>query len=114
MIVIIGTFFSLLIVAVFSEKLLVPPHSFFLHPQMAEDLIETFSAFSHALVSFSIGEYSNHDSCDVWGGSMLMEGMVIEGIAPLPQPLTNSKLHCVYIKTVLSGLVLQPSSPNIP
>lgn len=31
--------------------------SFFLHPQMAEDLIETYSMFSHALVSFSIGEY---------------------------------------------------------
>lgn len=30
--------------------------SFFLHPRMAEDLIETHSVFSHALVSFSIGE----------------------------------------------------------
>lgn len=30
---------------------------FFLHPQMAEDLIETFSVFSHALVSFSIGYF---------------------------------------------------------
>lgn len=30
--------------------------SFYLHPQMAEDLIETYSMFSHALVSFSIGE----------------------------------------------------------
>lgn len=30
--------------------------SFFVHPQMAEDLIETYSMFSHALVSFSIGE----------------------------------------------------------
>lgn len=33
--------------------------SFFLQPQMAEDLIETYSVFSHALVSFSIGEYSS-------------------------------------------------------
>ncbi|KAM9853434.1 TLC domain-containing protein 2 [Aulostomus maculatus] len=30
---------------------------FFLQPQMAEDLIETHSAFSHALVSFSIGYF---------------------------------------------------------
>ncbi|XP_026187854.1 TLC domain-containing protein 2 [Mastacembelus armatus] len=30
---------------------------FFLHPQMAEDLIETHSVFSHALVSFSIGYF---------------------------------------------------------
>ncbi|XP_029923068.1 TLC domain-containing protein 2 [Myripristis murdjan] len=30
---------------------------FFLHPQMAEDLIETHSAFSHALVSVSIGYF---------------------------------------------------------
>ncbi|KAM8854368.1 TLC domain-containing protein 2 [Synchiropus picturatus] len=30
---------------------------FFLHPEMAEDLIETYSAFSHALVSFSIGYF---------------------------------------------------------
>ncbi|KAK7882099.1 hypothetical protein WMY93_028273 [Mugilogobius chulae] len=30
---------------------------FFRHPQMAEDLIETFSVFSHALVSFSIGYF---------------------------------------------------------
>ncbi|XP_013860645.1 TLC domain-containing protein 2 [Austrofundulus limnaeus] len=29
---------------------------FFFQPQMAEDLIETYSVFSHALVSFSIGE----------------------------------------------------------
>ncbi|KAM6933142.1 TLC domain-containing protein 2 [Xenentodon cancila] len=30
---------------------------FFLQPQMAEDLIETHSVFSHALVSFSIGYF---------------------------------------------------------
>ncbi|XP_069545872.1 TLC domain-containing protein 2 [Brachyistius frenatus] len=30
---------------------------FFLHPQMAEDLIKTHSVFSHALVSFSIGYF---------------------------------------------------------
>ncbi|KAL7400414.1 hypothetical protein ABVT39_011996 [Epinephelus coioides] len=30
---------------------------FFLHPQMAEDLIETHSVFSHSLVSFSIGYF---------------------------------------------------------
>ncbi|XP_030192909.1 TLC domain-containing protein 2 [Gadus morhua] len=30
---------------------------FFLHPQMAEDLIETHSVFSHALVSVSIGYF---------------------------------------------------------
>ncbi|XP_019741410.1 TLC domain-containing protein 2 [Hippocampus comes] len=30
---------------------------FFLQPEMAEDLIETHSAFSHALVSFSIGYF---------------------------------------------------------
>ncbi|KAM9801377.1 TLC domain-containing protein 2 [Neosynchiropus ocellatus] len=30
---------------------------FFLHPEMAEDLIETYSVFSHALVSFSIGYF---------------------------------------------------------
>ncbi|XP_004543851.1 TLC domain-containing protein 2 [Maylandia zebra] len=30
---------------------------FFLHPQMAEDLIETHSVFSHVLVSFSIGYF---------------------------------------------------------
>ncbi|XP_019943958.1 TLC domain-containing protein 2 [Paralichthys olivaceus] len=30
---------------------------FFRHPQMAEDLIDTYSAFSHALVSFSIGYF---------------------------------------------------------
>ncbi|KAM4627156.1 TLC domain-containing protein 2 [Polymixia lowei] len=30
---------------------------FFLHPQMAEDLIETHSVFSHALVSLSIGYF---------------------------------------------------------
>lgn len=49
---------------------------------MAEDLIETFSVFSHALVSFSIGEYSENDSCDMGGGLMLMEGIVIEGVTP--------------------------------
>ncbi|XP_030260651.1 TLC domain-containing protein 2 [Sparus aurata] len=37
---------------------------FFLHPQMAEDLIETHSVFSHALVSFSIG-YFIYDFCDM-------------------------------------------------
>ncbi|XP_072318818.1 TLC domain-containing protein 2 [Eucyclogobius newberryi] len=37
---------------------------FFRHPQMAEDLIETFSVFSHALVSFSIG-YFIHDFFDM-------------------------------------------------
>lgn len=37
---------------------------FFLHPQMAEDLIETFSVFSHALVSFSIG-YFIYDFIDM-------------------------------------------------
>ncbi|KAF7219008.1 TLC domain-containing protein 2 [Nothobranchius furzeri] len=37
---------------------------FFLQPQMAEDLIETFSVFSHALVSFSIG-YFIHDFFDM-------------------------------------------------
>lgn len=53
---------------------------------MAEDLIETFSVFSHALVSFSIGEYSENDGCDMCGGSMLMEGMVMRGRdSPLPQ-----------------------------
>lgn len=38
------------------------PCSFFLHPEMAEDLIETHSVFSHALVSFSIGEYSSRST----------------------------------------------------
>ncbi|XP_068615656.1 TLC domain-containing protein 2, partial [Brachionichthys hirsutus] len=37
---------------------------FFLHPQMAEDLIETHSVFSHALVSFSIG-YFIYDFLDI-------------------------------------------------
>ncbi|XP_031716994.1 TLC domain-containing protein 2 [Anarrhichthys ocellatus] len=37
---------------------------FFLHPQMAEDLIETHSVFSHALVSFSIG-YFIYDFLDM-------------------------------------------------
>ncbi|XP_008307922.1 TLC domain-containing protein 2 [Cynoglossus semilaevis] len=37
---------------------------FFLHPEMAEDLIETHSVFSHALVSFSIG-YFIHDFFDM-------------------------------------------------
>ncbi|XP_029026356.1 TLC domain-containing protein 2-like [Betta splendens] len=37
---------------------------FFLYPQMAEDLIETFSMFSHALVSFSIG-YFMYDFFDM-------------------------------------------------
>ncbi|XP_074498037.1 TLC domain-containing protein 2 [Sebastes fasciatus] len=37
---------------------------FFLHPRMAEDLIETHSVFSHALVSFSIG-YFIHDFLDM-------------------------------------------------
>lgn len=46
---------------------------------MAEDLIETFSVFSHALVSFSIGEYSHNDSCDMWGGSMLIGGATPRG-----------------------------------
>ncbi|XP_028320592.1 TLC domain-containing protein 2 [Gouania willdenowi] len=32
---------------------------FFVQPQMAEDLIETHSMFSHALVSFSIGYFIN-------------------------------------------------------
>ncbi|XP_062275314.1 TLC domain-containing protein 2-like [Scomber scombrus] len=37
---------------------------FFLHPRMAEDLIETHSVFSHALVSFSIG-YFMYDFFDM-------------------------------------------------
>ncbi|XP_061684135.1 TLC domain-containing protein 2 [Syngnathoides biaculeatus] len=37
---------------------------FFLQPEMAEDLIETHSVFSHALVSFSIG-YFIYDLCDM-------------------------------------------------
>ncbi|XP_060928880.1 TLC domain-containing protein 2 [Limanda limanda] len=37
---------------------------FFRHPQMAEDLIETYSVFSHALVSFSIG-YFIYDFIDM-------------------------------------------------
>ncbi|KAJ8266743.1 hypothetical protein GJAV_G00134200 [Gymnothorax javanicus] len=37
---------------------------FYLHPQMAEDLISTHSVFSHALVSVSIG-YFIHDFCDM-------------------------------------------------
>ncbi|XP_012732815.2 TLC domain-containing protein 2 [Fundulus heteroclitus] len=37
---------------------------FFRHPQMAEDLIETHSVFSHALVSFSIG-YFIYDFLDM-------------------------------------------------
>ncbi|XP_034557282.1 TLC domain-containing protein 2 [Notolabrus celidotus] len=37
---------------------------FFRHPEMAEDLIETFSVFSHALVSFSIG-YFIYDFIDM-------------------------------------------------
>lgn len=37
---------------------------FFIHPQMAEDLIETHSVFSHALVSFSIG-YFIYDFLDM-------------------------------------------------
>ncbi|XP_068440491.1 TLC domain-containing protein 2 [Clinocottus analis] len=37
---------------------------FFLHPQMAEDLIETHSVFSHALVSLSIG-YFIYDFLDM-------------------------------------------------
>lgn len=37
---------------------------FFIHPQMAEDLIETHSVFSHALVSLSIG-YFIHDFLDM-------------------------------------------------
>ncbi|XP_032401881.1 TLC domain-containing protein 2 [Xiphophorus hellerii] len=37
---------------------------FFRHPQMAEDLIETYSVFSHALVSLSIG-YFIYDFLDM-------------------------------------------------
>ncbi|XP_035288900.1 TLC domain-containing protein 2-like [Anguilla rostrata] len=37
---------------------------FYLHPQMAEDLISTHSVFSHALVSVSIG-YFIHDFSDM-------------------------------------------------
>lgn len=37
---------------------------FFVHPQMAEDLIETHSVFSHALVSLSIG-YFIYDLTDM-------------------------------------------------
>ncbi|KAJ8342216.1 hypothetical protein SKAU_G00321440 [Synaphobranchus kaupii] len=37
---------------------------FYLHPQMAEDLISTHSVFSHALVSVSIG-YFIHDFTDM-------------------------------------------------
>ncbi|XP_075994792.1 TLC domain-containing protein 2 [Genypterus blacodes] len=37
---------------------------FFVHPQMAEDLIETHSVFSHALVCVSIG-YFIHDLLDM-------------------------------------------------
>lgn len=61
---------------------------------MAEDLIETFSAFSHALVSFSIGEYSKNDSWDTWGGWMPTEGMVIEGVTlPPPEVRTTSGMN---------------------
>ncbi|XP_029965282.1 TLC domain-containing protein 2 [Salarias fasciatus] len=45
---------------------------FFIHPQMAEDLIETHSVFSHALVSFSIG-YFIYDLLDMLQHQRLSE-----------------------------------------
>ncbi|KAG8002047.1 TLC domain-containing protein 2 [Nibea albiflora] len=45
---------------------------FFLHPQMAEDLIETHSVFSHALVSFSIG-YFIYDFFDMVASQKLSQ-----------------------------------------
>ncbi|XP_034024628.1 TLC domain-containing protein 2-like [Thalassophryne amazonica] len=56
---------------------------FFLHPQMAEDLIETHSVFSHMLVSFSIGYFIydfldmvlNRKLCQSW--ELLFHHMVV-------------------------------------
>ncbi|XP_059187351.1 TLC domain-containing protein 2 [Centropristis striata] len=45
---------------------------FFRHPQMAEDLIETHSVFSHALVSFSIG-YFIYDFLDMMRNQQLSQ-----------------------------------------
>lgn len=90
---------------------------------MAEDLIETFSVFSHALVSFSIGEYSKNGICNVWGGSMLIEGATPRGKKPqvaqmrpmlVKNTTANPEFRCAYIKTVLKRLVLHFPSPNIP
>ncbi|XP_008423831.1 TLC domain-containing protein 2 [Poecilia reticulata] len=45
---------------------------FFRHPQMAEDLIETHSVFSHSLVSLSIG-YFIYDFLDMLGNQKLSQ-----------------------------------------
>ncbi|XP_020495045.1 TLC domain-containing protein 2 [Labrus bergylta] len=83
---------------------------FFRHPQMAEDLIETYSMFSHALVSFSIG-YFIYDFFDMvlnqklsvsW--ELLLHHMVVITCFGL------SVLSCRYVGFAVVALLVEINS----
>lgn len=83
---------------------------FFLQPQMAEDLIETHSVFSHALVSFSIG-YFIYDFFDMVGSQKLIQSweLLFHHIVVITC-FGLSVLSCRYVGFAVVALLVEINS----
>uniref|UniRef100_A0A3Q3IKG7 TLC domain-containing protein n=1 Tax=Monopterus albus TaxID=43700 RepID=A0A3Q3IKG7_MONAL len=83
---------------------------FFLHPQMAEDLIETHSVFSHVLVSFSIG-YFIFDLSDMMMNQKLSQSweLLIHHIVVITC-FGLSVLSCRYVGFAVVALLVEINS----
>ncbi|KAF3692823.1 TLC domain-containing protein 2 [Channa argus] len=83
---------------------------FFLHPRMAEDLIETHSVFSHALVSFSIG-YFIYDLFDMVMNQKLTQSweLIFHHIVVITC-FGLSVLSCRYVGFAVVALLVEINS----
>ncbi|XP_056297435.1 TLC domain-containing protein 2 [Pseudoliparis swirei] len=83
---------------------------FFLHPKMAEDLIETHSVFSHSLVSFSIG-YFIYDFLDMVGHQKLSQSweLLFHHIVVITC-FGFSVLSCRYVGFAVVALLVEINS----
>ncbi|CAN9511612.1 unnamed protein product [Ophioblennius macclurei] len=83
---------------------------FFIHPQMAEDLIETHSVFSHALVSFSIG-YFIYDFLDMVQNQELSQSweLLFHHVVVITC-FGTSALSCRYVGFAVVALLVEINS----
>lgn len=83
---------------------------FFVHPQMAEDLIKTHSVFSHALVSFSIG-YFIYDFFDMVRNQKLSQSweLLFHHIVVITC-FGLSVLSCLYVGFAVVALLVEINS----
>ncbi|KAM3874788.1 TLC domain-containing protein 2 [Diretmus argenteus] len=83
---------------------------FFLHPQMAEDLIETHSVFSHALVSVSIG-YFIYDFFDMVLNQKLSQSLeLLVHHTVVIMCFGLSVLSCRYVGFAVVALLVEINS----